>query len=578
MIGPLDDRGIMLDHDDGVARRGQSTKHPEQAFGIARMQADGRFVEAIEGIGKGRTQRAREMDPLRLAAREGPRLARERQILQAHIHEIDQTMPDLSEQGRGTGRDPRFLESLLGPTQDLGKRALDQLSDVAAADLHGERIGLETCPAAILAGGEPTVAGEQDADVCFVALALEPPEEAVDATETAAPPLESRPPGRFPLQNESAPRFSQVLPGHIGRYTMIAGGKQHSPPYLLARGSRPWRDRSFLQGPTRVGDHLVEIEAGYATEPLAGGAGAQRAIEGEEVRDELSPFEPAVPAGEATIEKPGRARLQTDELGPTPGEAEGCLERLTRPRIRGRPDRQTIDHHRQSSPIGRTGRVGRCRLRSPGQFGPAFRLFVESDDPTIEPEAPVTLPTEARRDIFERQVRKLQRRNDEHDRAFVERCEVDQSRIGVVAPYPTTARGTYRLPDMGPEEPEMVVDLGDRPHGGAGIADRILLRECDRRWDVADEVDVRALHPIEKEASIGGHGLDEASLPFGVEGVEDQTRLARPRDPGHDRQRSGWNRTVDPLEVVGARPADLDRILHRRLPPTPQMRGMRPVP
>ena len=54
------------------------------------MQADGRFIQHVQRIHQVRTQRVRERDALCLAARQGTRLAVEREIPEADVvHEPD---------------------------------------------------------------------------------------------------------------------------------------------------------------------------------------------------------------------------------------------------------------------------------------------------------------------------------------------------------------------------------------------------------------------------------------------------------------------------------------------------------
>ena len=76
--------------------------------------------------------------------------------------------------------------------------------------------------------------------------------------------------------------------------------------------------------------------------------------------------------------------------------------------------------------------------------------------------------------------------------------------------------------------------------------------------DAVDAVDVRLLHPLEELPRVGGQRLDVAALPFGVDRVEGERRLARSADAGDDDQLAERQREVDVLEVVRARAADDD--------------------
>jgi len=78
----------------------------------------------------------------------------------------------------------------------------------------------------------------------------------------------------------------------------------------------------------------------------------------------------------------------------------------------------------------------------------------------------------------------------------------------------------------GEEQPEIVVDLRDRPHGGAGVLAGGLLLDGDRGRQPLDEVHVRLVHLLQELAGVGREGLDVAPLPLGVYGVERQGRFS----------------------------------------------------
>ena len=117
-----------------------------------------------------------------------------------------------------------------------------------------------------------------------------------------------------------------------------------------------------------------------------------------------------------------------------------------------------------------------------------------------------------------------------------------------------------RLADARVEQPQIVVDLGDRPDGRARIARGRLLVDRDRRREPLDVVDVRLLHLPQELASVGRERLDVAALPFGVDRVEGERRLPRTGQPGDDDEPVPRERQVDVLEVMLARALDNDRI------------------
>ena len=115
------------------------------------------------------------------------------------------------------------------------------------------------------------------------------------------------------------------------------------------------------------------------------------------------------------------------------------------------------------------------------------------------------------------------------------------------------------------EQPQVVVDLGDRADGRARVARRRLLVDRDRRRQALDEVDVGLVHLAEELPGVRRQRLDVAALALGVDRVERQRRLARARQTGEHDQLVAREHEVDVAEVVLARPADDDRVAHCRV-------------
>ena len=93
------------------------------------------------------------------------------------------------------------------------------------------------------------------------------------------------------------------------------------------------------------------------------------------------------------------------------------------------------------------------------------------------------------------------------------------------------------------EQPEVVVDLGDRADGRARVAGGRLLVDRDRRRQALDEVDVGLVHLAEELPRVRRQRLDVAPLALGEDRVEGQAGLARPGQPGeHDQASRGRSR------------------------------------
>ena len=88
-------------------------------------------------------------------------------------------------------------------------------------------------------------------------------------------------------------------------------------------------------------------------------------------------------------------------------------------------------------------------------------------------------------------------------------------------------RGRIGHADPRPQQPHVVVDLGDGADGRARILRGGLLLDGDRRRQAVDLVDVRLLHHLQELARIGRQRFDVAPLALGVDGVEGERRFAR---------------------------------------------------
>jgi len=117
-----------------------------------------------------------------------------------------------------------------------------------------------------------------------------------------------------------------------------------------------------------------------------------------------------------------------------------------------------------------------------------------------------------------------------------------------------------RHADARPQQPHVIVDLGDGADGRARIARGGFLFDGNRGRQAVDLVDVRLLRHFQKLPRIGRQALDVAALALGVDGVESERGFARARQPGEHHQAVARNVEVDVLEVVLARAADRDHV------------------
>ena len=111
------------------------------------------------------------------------------------------------------------------------------------------------------------------------------------------------------------------------------------------------------------------------------------------------------------------------------------------------------------------------------------------------------------------------------------------------------------------EQAQVVVDLRRRGHGGARIARGVFLLDGDGRSQPVDQIHVGLLNALQKLPGIRRERLHVAPLPLGIDGVEGERRLTRPRNPADHRQLAMGNVAGDVLQVMCPRTADNNGVI-----------------
>ncbi len=117
------------------------------------------------------------------------------------------------------------------------------------------------------------------------------------------------------------------------------------------------------------------------------------------------------------------------------------------------------------------------------------------------------------------------------------------------------ARAVWQA-DRGVEEPQVVVNFGNRADRRARVAVGGLLFDGDGRAEPFDGVHLGPLHLLAKLPGIRGEGLDVAPLALGVKDVEGEARLARPAQSRDYSQPVARDVEVDVFQVVLAGASD----------------------
>ena len=345
----------------------------------------------------------------------------------------------------------------------------------------------------------------------------------------------------------------QPLPGgvHPEAERLTERGEQ-AQEVVGGLAGAPRGDRALLQAALRVGHDQLRVDLLAGAQAGALGAGAERRVERERARLHRLERQVVVEAGQVLGEGalPVRVVLgQVDEVEDhqPAGQAQRGLHRVGQPALGGLPDRQPVDDHLDRVLL---------LLLQPGRLGEGVH------DP-VDPDPRVALRLQ-----LAEQVRVLPLAAADHRGEHLEagalghlQHPVDDLLRRLPADRAAALRAV-RPAGPGVEQPEVVVDLGDRAHRGARVAAGRLLVDGDRRGQALDEVDVRLVHLAEELARVRREGLHVAPLALGEDRVEGQAGLARAGQPGERDQAVAGQVEVDVLEVVLARTAHDETVSH----------------
>ena len=361
-----------------------------------------------------------------------------------------------------------------------------------------------------------------------------------------------------PVQHGLLVALAELAPRRVDGEAVLLRDRAEHPVEVLAPEPGPRRDRALGDAEVVVGDDQLRIDLEAGAEPVAALAGAVRRVEREVARRELLERQAAVRAGQMLREREHLpvlvvlllALLRDDlDLGDALGEAQGGLERVGEPALDTRAANEPVDDD-----LDRVLLVPGQPLPTlcvPSRAAHARQLVHLAVDPRPGEaltgelgEQPLVLalpaPHDRRQHLEPGALGELEHPVDD----LLRRLPGDD----------LPAVRAVRHADPGVQEPQVVVDLGDRAHRRPGVPRRRLLVDRDRGREALDEVDVGLVHLAEELPGVRRQRLDVPALPLGVDRVERERRLPRARQAGEDDQAVAGQLEVDVPEVVLARP------------------------
>ena len=318
--------------------------------------------------------------------------------------------------------------------------------------------------------------------------------------------------------------LGELLPGLVEVEAELAGDALED---LLEEGRvapLPGLDGALAQAQLRVGHDELLVEDHARADAVAARAGAVRVVEREEARRDLGEADAALGAGELlgeeqvlALERRDLDQRRSASLSASSSEsASRCRDAgLAAPGGRRRP-RWCAALAVSSVERRRRGRRARRRWR-------------RATKPSRRSSSSSFLNSPLRSRTTGASTEKRVPSGSAQQRSTI--CWTVCEAIGAAA-----ARAV-RLADARVEQPQVVVDLGDRADRRARVPARAL--RCSMAIagrQALDGVDVGLAHLLEELARVGRERLDVAALPLGVDGVERERGLARAREAGDDHE------------------------------------------
>ncbi len=259
----------MLDDEHDVVALGKLAQHGAERRHVARVEAHRRLVEHEQRALERRAECRRQRHALGLTAREGARLAIERQVAEPDSLEVRQAPFELP---------PRKL-ALTGVRREDGNLParnadLEAVPGGEIASPHAERECrvVQSPPAAGPAHVVPAIAREQHAYVKLVRLGLEPAEPAKHTREF---PLV---PAAVAFEHHEALGGGERGPRLVERHAAALAELCELAALPARGGTAKGPHRTFRDRARRVRHHLLNVDAERATETATGAARADRRV------------------------------------------------------------------------------------------------------------------------------------------------------------------------------------------------------------------------------------------------------------------------------------------------------------
>ena len=301
----------------------------------------------------------------------------------------------------------------------------------------------------------------------------------------------------------------QLAKRRVERKAERLGQCRQRVAHELAVAASPGRDCAIRERLGRIGHDTGRIEVPRRAQTLARRARAMWRVEGKRARRHLGHADAAVDARHLAREQPV-ALVEAVDDDDVVGQLQGGFDRLGETSLDARAHDQPIDDD-----------LDRVVLL-------AIELDVVFEGLELAVDARLRVPAlhQCGQLFLELALASPHQRRQDVDALVlgVGQHEIDDAFERLAGDLEAAIRA-MRHADVGKQQPQVVVDLGDRAHRRPGVAGGGLLLDGNGRRQPLDQVDVGFLHLLEELPGVRRQRLDVSPLAFGVDRVEGEARL-----------------------------------------------------
>ncbi len=465
VVGRLDGRFVVFDHDQRVAEVAQPDQRVDQPPVVPLVQADRRFVQDVQHAGQPAADLGGQADPLSFPARQRPAGPVEREVVQTDVHQELQASPDLLQHAFGDELLP-LGELQVAQEVELRADALGrEVGDVQLTHGDGERFGLQPSPLAGSARDLPHVLLQAGPLAVGLALPVAPldvrddPFEGRGVGAEAAEAIAIRHLDRLAraVQDGLASPAAQLPPGGRRAHALGPGDRFEQPLPVAHPVARPRRDGAFIDREVLVRDDQLRVHLQPRAEPVAHRTCSVRRVEREVTRSELVEADVVERAGQLLAERDhvlavlgldGHRRQALRQL-------EGGLDRIGHPSADVGVRHQAVDHDVDVVLV----------------VAVQADLLRELPDLAVDPGSGEAPSGQVLQEAF---VLALPAPDDGgqdlEPRPFGELHDLVDDLVGGLAADRTAALRTVRVADPGVQDAQVVVDLSDGPDRASWVS------------------------------------------------------------------------------------------------------------